>query len=126
MWKWHYDKWRGVNFPKMLSLPILVVEKSGTTTTIFSDFCFQFHEFYELMCEYKHLLEQKKFDLDSLCGNGTMTNGGGRPFSQKLELSLHGSTREWISSTFFSDLINFFGGRFIVFSMSLNIYWNKN
>jgi hypothetical protein len=62
---------------------------------------FQFHELYELMCEYKHLLGQKKFDLDSLCGNGTMTNGGGRLFSQKLELSLLGSTGEWDSSYIF-------------------------
>ncbi len=37
----------------------------------------QFHELCEFMCEYEHLLEHKKFDLDFLCGNGTITNGGG-------------------------------------------------
>jgi hypothetical protein len=37
----------------------------------------KFHELYELMCNYEHLLEQKKFDFGILCGNGTMTSGRG-------------------------------------------------
>jgi hypothetical protein len=34
------------------------------------------------MCEYEHLLEHKKFDLDFMSGNGIMTNGGAYIFPQ--------------------------------------------
>jgi hypothetical protein len=61
MRKWHYDKWRGVYLLTTLSFQVSEIEKSKTTSTIFFYFIvFQFHEFWELMCEYEHLLEQKK------------------------------------------------------------------
>jgi hypothetical protein len=37
-------------------------------------FLFSFHKLCELLCEYEHLLKQKKIDLDFLCWNGTMTS----------------------------------------------------
>jgi predicted outer membrane repeat protein len=49
------------------------------------------------MCEFEHLLEHKKIDLDFMCGNGTITSGGGI-FSTKARIVTPCSTKEWDNS----------------------------
>ncbi len=67
-------------FPQ-LSTRVPEVKKSRTVVTIL--FYFQFHDLCELMCEYQHLLEQSKIDLDFLWGDGIMASGGECIFPQR-------------------------------------------
>jgi hypothetical protein len=59
------------------------------------------------MCEYEHLLEHKKFDLDFLCGNGTITTGGGY-FFPNTRVFIPCSTKEWDNSYIFFKFKIFF------------------
>jgi len=48
--KWHYDKWRGVYFLRILSSQVSEIEKSKTAATIFSDFIFFNFMNFEISC----------------------------------------------------------------------------
>jgi hypothetical protein len=50
------------------------------------------------MCDYEHLLERKENDLDFLCGNDTMTSGGGY-ISHNIVLPSSRDRKECLTTT---------------------------
>jgi hypothetical protein len=56
VWKWHYDKWKGVKFPKTLSLLNSKGREKWKNKYHYFWFFFQFHQLYELSWKKKHLI----------------------------------------------------------------------